>query len=224
MIMLISRNQPNTAASNRRGHLPTVKRSWGVVTAGVLMIVIGGLVGGLAFVQAGQTESVLTVREPVAEGQTIDRSNLVSKQVAGVDHAVPVEQADKLAGQTAAIDLPAGHVVTSDAATTDPIPDSGQAVVGIAVTAAQMPGAKLEIGDTVRVVKVPAGEDSADTADDDADTVTEQARVLDVTPPAQGTDKTVVTVVAAEGAADQLAAGSAAERLAVVTVPTDTGE
>lgn len=221
--MLVSRSQSGTPASSRRGHLPTVKRSWGTVTAGVLMIVIGGLIGGLAFIQAGQTESVLAVRDSVAEGQTIDRSNLVSKQVAGLDHAVPVDQADKLAGQTASIDLPAGHVVTSDAASSAPIPGGGQAVVGIAVTAAQMPGAELEIGDTVRVVEVPAGEDSA-AVDDDAATVTEQARVLDVTPPAEGTDKTVVTVVAADGAADQLAAGSAAERLAVVTIPADTGQ
>jgi len=209
-----------SSLAGKRGQLPTVKRSWGAVTAGVLMIVIGGLVGGLVFVQAGQTESVLAVREPISVGQTIDRDNLVSKQVAGIDNAVPVEQADQLAGKTATIDLPAGHVVTSDAATGDPIPASGQAVVGLGVTAAQMPAANLEVGDAVRIVQVPASEETA-KPDEEVAVVASQARVLDISPPAQGTDKTVVTVLAAEGSADRLAAGSAAERLAIVGVSAD---
>src|SRR5699024_9725389 len=106
---------PREGAGRRQ--LPTAPRSWGTVTVGVLIVAVAGLVGALAFAQAGETISVLAVNSPVAQGETIDRGDLGSQQVAGVDHAVPVEKVGSVVGKTATVDLPAGHVVTTDAVT-----------------------------------------------------------------------------------------------------------
>src|SRR5699024_2669315 len=84
-------DSPRETAGRRP--LPTAPRSWGPVTVGVLIVAVAALVGALAYAQAGETSSVLSVNSPVAKGETIDRGVLGSQQVAGVEHAVPVEKA-----------------------------------------------------------------------------------------------------------------------------------
>src|SRR5699024_6398154 len=106
---------------------------------------------------------------PIAKGQTIQRDDLASRQVAGLDEAVAASDMDTVVGTTAAVDVTAGQVLTGSMVTADPVPASGQAVVGLQVTAAQMPGDRLAAGDFVRVVRVPAGDGSATS--EDADTV-----------------------------------------------------
>lgn len=201
------------------GRLPTARRSWGTVTAGVLVVVVGGLVGALVFAQAGQTASVLAVGDTVAKGQTIDRADLVSKQVAGVDGAVAVESIDSVVGKTAAVDLTAGQVVTTSMVTADPIPHAGQAVVGLELSPAQMPGAHLAAGDMVRVVRVPDADQTGDAAEKEA-TLASSARVLEVGgQTSAGEAARVVTVLASRAEADQLAQASAAGQAALIKMP-----
>lgn len=207
----------------RTGRLPTRPRSYGAMAAGVLFLVMSGLLSAVMFNQVGDTASVLAVREQIAQGQTIDREDLISKQVAGVDNAVAVENADAVVGKTAAVDLLAGQVVTTSAFTDDPVPGPGRALVGLSLKPSQMPGAGLEAGDLVRVISVPAADGSA-TPDGEAEVLSSSAQVYSVTggANAEGAAK-VVTVIAADGEAGRLATYGAAGQLAVVAISDPGG-
>lgn len=180
-------------------------------------MLVTALLGALIYMQAGQTVSVVAVREPVPKGQTIDRDNLISKQVSGVASAVHVDDVQSVVGKSAAVDLLAGQVVTRPAVTDDPVPGPGRAVVGLALTPSQMPGSGLSAGDLVRVVAVPA-KDDGDIALDEAPTLAASAQVLSLSPTQSAEVGRVVTVVASDSEADQLAMFSAAGRLAVVKI------
>lgn len=204
---------------NRGGRLPTSNRSWGAVTAGVLVIVVAGMLGALAFFQAGQTTSVIAVRDAVAKGETIERDNLISKQVAGVDGAVAVEDLHTVVGKTVGVGLTAGQIVTTGNVSENSIPGPGQSVVGLAVRPAQMPGEGLVAGDFVRVVVVPAADDTS-AEPSDPQVIAESAQVLAVSRSQTGDAVRVVTVIASESQAGGLATASAAGRLAVIKIPT----
>src|SRR5699024_8697220 len=123
--------------------------------------------------------------------------------------AVPVEKVSSVVGKTAAVDLTDGQVVTSDSITGQPVPGAGQAVVGLQVTPGQMPGGRLAAGDSVRVVRVPNGDDTGATEDADV-TLASAARVLEISGTnTAGENARVVTVVASDGEADGLARASA---------------
>lgn len=215
-----------TAPNGLRGRtsrLPTRNRSYGAIALGILILVMSGLLGAVVFNQVGNTDSVLAVRDKVTQGQTIEREDLISKQVAGVDDAVPDENTDAVVGKTAAVDLVAGQVVTTSAVTDDPVPGSGRALVGLALKPSQMPGAGLEAGDLVRVMAIPAGDGSA-PPDAEADVLSNSAQVYSVTGggSAEGAVK-VVTVIAADGEAGRLATYGAAGRVAVVAIADPGG-
>jgi hypothetical protein len=227
---MTGQRRPETRTANgasglrgRAGRLPTRPRSYGTVAAGVLFLVMSGLLSVVVFNQVGDTDSVLAVRDQVAQGQTIEREDLVSKQVAGVDDAVAVEDTDAVVGKTAAVDLLAGQVVTTSAVTDDPVPGSGRALVGLALKPSQMPGAGLEAGDLVRVMAVPAGDGSA-PPDVEAEVLSSSAQVYSVTGggSAEGAVK-VVTVIASDGEAGRLATYGAAGRVAVVAIADPGG-
>lgn len=211
------RRQLGRPSRGGSGRLPTTTRSWGAITAGVLVIIVAALLGALAFAQAGDTSSVLAVRDEVAKGQTIERDNLISKQVAGVGGAIAVDDVDAVVGKTAAVDLTAGQVVTDATVTEEAVPGTGRAVVGLAVTPSQMPGEGLGPGDLVRVVAVPAADDAAANLDD-APILAPSVEVLAVTRGKSGEAARVVTVIASDSDAGKLATASAAGRLAVIKI------
>ena len=53
---------------------------------------------------------------------------------------------NSLVGQRAAMDLPAGGLVTREAVTAAVLPAQGQSVVGVALPASLMPGEPLQVG------------------------------------------------------------------------------
>lgn len=198
--------------------LPTRGRSYGQLAAGVVVLLVSALIGAYVFTQSGATTSVLAVGSPVAKGEVIERGDMVSKQVAGVDGSIAVQDIERVIGSTAAVDMTAGQVIVDDAITSDPIPGPGESVVGLSLTAAQMP-ADLAPGDLVQVVSVPAA-DEATAGVAEATVLAARAQVLSVTGGGEGNEsRSVVTVVVPQGESNQLAASSAAGRAAVVQIP-----
>jgi hypothetical protein len=148
----------------------------------------------------------------VAKGQVIGETDLTTAAVA-VDPSVAVVPAGDLTtlvGQRAAVDLPAGSLLTPESVTSDPMPGVGRALVGISVTSAQAPLAELAPGTPVRLVHVV--DDAAAAGSGDASpapvpavvvssgTAPDGARVIDVT----------VTAVAAPTVSAWAAAGDVA--------------
>lgn len=199
------------------GRLPTRSRSYGVITGGVLVVAVGALLGALFYSQSSDTVSVLAVRDSVAAGQTIERDNLISTQVSGIEGAVPVESADSVIGQTATLGLVDGQVITDAAVTDSPLPGAGEAVVGLALTSAQLPGEGLAAGDLVQVVSVPAADEAVGT---EAPVLVNRAQVVSVIRTETGEASTIVTILAPEAQGAALATASATGRAAVIKVST----
>ena len=195
--------------------LPTRGRSTGVIVAGALVVVFGALVGLLAS-STGETASVLAVRDQVAPGQTIERDNLISKNVSGVDGAIPVEEVDTVLGSTTTFGLAPGQVLTTTSLSENSIPARGSSVVGVALNPSQVPADGLAAGDVVRIISVPAVDDP--TAGAEAVLIAGRAEVISIGRSDIGEAATLVTVLTPSAQADQVATASATGRAAVIKI------
>jgi hypothetical protein len=188
------------------------------------LLVLGtGLAVAAWGLHAGQKREVLAVGQPIAKGQQIDREDLVSTSVAGVDGAIPVGQVGTVVGQTAAVDLVRGEILTSSMFTSSPVPAAGESVIGLALDPTRVPGAGLDAGDVVDVIAVPGGDSTKeDPASLDApEVLAKAAQVYDVGGESATGGQVLVTLVVDATDAARIAAYSTQNRVAVVeTAPT----
>lgn len=189
-------------------------RRWGQAAAVVVFLGVCGLAGAWVFGQAGETSSVLVTRTGVPEGAVIERSDLVSREAAGVGDAYQVEQMDRVVGQVAAVDLVPGQVITRPAVNGSVVPGAGQTLVGLALPPSRIPDG-LQRGDTVRMIVVPA-EGAAGEALDEPAVLAEAATVYSVRGVVAQGGSQRLTVVVPDRAADAAAAHAAAGRVAVL--------
>lgn len=130
------------------------------VGLGAALVALGGL-GAAAVVSSsgGGTIAVLAVSREVPAGQSIQREDLVSVQVASTSdlHVVPVANAREVIGKRTLVRLLPGSLVNRDAVTAQLTPSAGQALVGVAVDKTQMPATQLNGGDQILIVNVPQG-------------------------------------------------------------------
>ena len=99
----------------------------------------------------------------------ISRDDLVTVRI-GMDPAlnpIPAAQLDGVVGQRAAMDLPAGGLVTQGSIAATVVPAQDMSVVGVAVPAALLPGEPLRAGDQVRVVATPGQQGEVTTGSSD---------------------------------------------------------
>lgn len=195
-------------------------RSWGLVVLAALLVLGSGLAVAAWGLHAGQKTSVLVLTAPVAKGQTIEREDLASRAVAGVSDAIAVENAETVVGQTAAVDLVQGQILTTTLVTANPVPGPGEAMIGLALDPSRVPGAGLAAGDQVDVIAVPAGSGDgskdADTALDTPVVLTASAQVFEVGGESAAGGQLLVTLLVDEGDASKVAAYSTQNRVAVV--------
>lgn len=197
--------------------LPTRTRSYGSMALGVALVAGCGLAGALYLNQAGDTETVLAVSSEVTKGQTLERSDLYSVEVSGVDGSYAVDDLSTVEGMTASVDLVEGQVLTDRQLTDEPLPAAGEAMLGISMEAPQVPGDGLAAGDLVRVVGVKGG--NADSSEvGDPTVLADRARVYEVSSDTTQTDRVVVTVVVEDGAADEVSAYAAAGQVSLVEI------
>jgi flagella basal body P-ring formation protein FlgA len=173
----------------------------------------GGLLGVWAYTSVTTAQEVVAVRSTVPRGALIDREDLVTVRI-GVDPAlnpIPAAQLDGVVGRRAAMDLPAGGLVTQGSITATVVPARDMSVVGVAVPAALLPGEPLRAGDQVRVVATPGQQ--GEVTDDEQRSIT--AMVVGVYPDADS-GQTVVSVQVPYDQAAELAARAATGKVAVV--------
>ena len=166
---------------------------------------------------------MLAIGQPVAKGQVVERGDLVSKSVAGVGESIPVEDIETVVGQTAAVDLVSGQILSPAMVTAEPVPGDGQSVVGLALDPTRVPSAGLEPGDQVDLVAVPAGADAqGDAAETEApEVLAAGAEVYAVGGEGTAGGQLLLTVVVDAEEAAKIAAYSTQNRVAVVeTAPT----
>lgn len=133
---------------------PKLRRRPALVAVSVGAVTLGALVSLWAYNSTANTHDVLAVRRSVDRGQVITAEDLVVVKI-GVDpvlHPLPASAAGTVVGKRAALDMPAGGVVIASQVTDDPIPSTGNSVVGVALAPGMVPVDQVRVGDNVRVV------------------------------------------------------------------------
>lgn len=199
--------------------LRTRPRSRGLIAVAAVLVLLFGAGTAYLVTTAGDQASVLAIGTPVAKGQVVEREALISTTVSGVPGAIPVDQAPDIIGQTAAVDLIEGQVLTEAMVTSEPTPAEGQAVVGLALEPTKVPAAGLESGDLVRVLRVTGPDDAAAGDGEEAGTVlSAAATVYEVAGDATGGNQLLLTLVLPEADAAAVAAASTAGQAAVIEI------
>lgn len=181
-----------------------------------MALVALGALGGLFAVRSVSTaHSVLAVRQSVPRGQVITANDVMSVSI-GVDPALqslPAEQLGSVVGQTAAVDMPAGSLVTPADLTSAAVPSRGNSLVGISLTSGMLPAGVLRVGDPVRIILTPGqgASPQASTATPVAATVQGLTTTAGATNPT-----TVVNVQVPAAQAAQVAAWASTGKAAIV--------
>jgi hypothetical protein len=138
------------------GLLPR-RRRWGMVSLGVLLVVVGAVVAYLLVATVGVTRPYLALARDVPYGATIGPADLTVVQVnpsAGL-RLVPADQRDRVIGRQAATQLFAGSPLSPGEVTDRGVPAPGQQVVGMELKPGQVPARTLRAGEPVVLVVVP---------------------------------------------------------------------
>ena len=178
-----------------------------------VLVAAGALGAAFAVSSVDDTREVLVVNRDIARGETIGPADLSVVRV-GVDPALdPISGSERssVQGTRAAVDLWAGTLLSERQVTGSLVPGEGASLVGISLTAAQMPSEPLYGGDSVRIVSTPGdqGEVTGQTP------VTIQAIVVGVSR-VEETGETVVDVSVPQEDSADLAARAATGRVALV--------
>ena len=233
---------PAGEAPSERFRLPGPSRTRRPLTAVASAAVVFASIAVFASIYsgAGHQTSVLIVTATIEKGQLISGSDLGQSSVStsGGVTPIPVSSAPELSGRRAAVTIPAGSLLTSgDLTTAQPIA-TGDAVVGLALKAGQLPSSGLVPGDQVMIVEtaspgapltaapvtlVPSADGSAATT---TGVLVPQASVFDVESPSADSAAGVSELVSVEVSSTLAAAVStaaAADQVSLVLLPDDLG-
>lgn len=193
------------------------QRSWGLIVLAAFLVLGSGLAVAAWGLRAGDRVSVVAVGVGVAKGEVVSREDLVSASVAGMPEAIPLVDVDSVIGQSAAVDMVPGQVLTPGMLAPQPIPAGGESVVGLALDPTRVPAAGLTAGDLLDVVAVPAAEAASGDAGLDApEVLAAAAQVYDVSGDATAGGQVLISVVVDADDAARIAAYSTQNRVAVV--------
>lgn len=186
------------------------------IAAGVALIAVCGLGGAWLATTLSDTESVITVAEPVPRGQPIPGSALTTTQVNASDGLITIDgaQLEEYVGQRAAVDLNPGTTLTPEAVTSTMVPTGQNSLVALALPSTRLPNEPLLPGDAVDVVLTP--EDTA-LADEPQTT---RGTVSAIGQP-DASDTVVVDLLVESEDAATLTAQAAAGQVGIVLAPRD---
>lgn len=188
------------------------RRVW-MIALGITIVLIGALATWYVTTTTSQTVSVLTIKSDIQRGEAITQDDLTTIAIAGGQStdAYTASQASTVVGQVAAVDLPAGSLVTSgNVLDTLPVPE-GSSIVGIALTSSQLPAYRLAAGDAVRLVDTPVAQGEPPTEDPTTFTATVFTTTYDET-----NQVWIIDVVVPTREAASIAARAATQRVSIV--------
>jgi hypothetical protein len=126
-----------------------------LVVASALVIFVS--IAGFAdlYASANHRVSVLVVTRTIEQGQQLSADDLsvANVEVSGQVTPIPASDASDLAGERAAVTIPAGSLLIGNDLTNSSPVRVGDAVVGLALKAGEMPAAGVEPGDQVMIVQ-----------------------------------------------------------------------
>lgn len=136
---------------------PKLRRRPALVAGAVIAICLGALLGAWAWTSTTNTQEVLAARTTIPRGTIIEADDLQRVRINADPALTPIagNDLDLVIGQRAALDIAAGGILTNESTAETLLPPDGMSVVGVALTAGQVPGVPLQTGDLVRVVLTP---------------------------------------------------------------------
>ena len=158
------RSRPEQPEFTPKRHGPPVRRSPMMMAAGVVLAVAGALTSVGLYTHLSQTQEVIAIVSPVARGEQIQRSDLMTVQV-GYDPMltpVPGSRINEIVGMYAASDLVPGTFLTQEALGRQLTPGSGKAEIGVALGAGEYPDDGLRPGDEVLLIAIPGDNQPAE--------------------------------------------------------------
>ena len=186
----------------------------------VFLVAVSALTAVVLFSRAAAREPVLALASPVERGQVIVPSDLMLVYVATDDPVATLspDAMTGLVGLTAVADLEAGTILTSAHFVSRSLLDTGEGVVGLALSPGEYPTPLLATGDIVNVVVTGRGS-SDPTAEPEV--VVLAAEVFDITDLGTQGDRFVSLLMSSE-AATEVAGAAAGDRVRLVLVTGET--
>lgn len=200
---------------------PKQRRRPALIGLGVALVALGGLGAAWLATSVSDTVAVIAVREDVARGELITADDLTTANINADPSLDPVSDTrmDEVVDSFAAFDLPAGSIVTEHSFSGTVQPGEGEAMVGVAVTSAQLPREPLRPGDVVRIVDTPNPQDDPPASTPDSIEATVFSSTVE-----EETGLRVVDVILPEVRAADLAARVATGRVVVILLSRAGGE
>jgi hypothetical protein len=124
----------------------------------VLLVALGAVVAGYLVINAGHRVGAVEITQQVGQGQRIPASAIKEVEIAsnsGINY-VAWQYANRVAGVYAAVQIPAGTLLTSAMTTATNNLAAGKVQVGLSLKPGQAPG-NLLIGQTVEAFGVGTG-------------------------------------------------------------------
>lgn len=211
---------------NVRPPSPTRHRRSGLIALAVLLIVGSAAVAGLLAIRLDSRSAVLVAGRSIAIGQQITDADLRESRVASEGLSLlPVSRSSQVIGKYAAQAIPAGRLLDAGMLQEQGYLVKGKVAVGVSVPEGRMPANGLEPGDRVQIVLVKDGiakvlvESAVVSTPPGGASSSKSSGLIGGGSQSQGA---VATVVLAAADAPAVAAGSAANQLALVLVERGT--
>lgn len=188
------------------------------IALGVALIIVCALGAFWLVDRLSTTTQVVIAAADIPEGQRLTTEDLTVTDVTvpGGVATIPGSDLDTLVGQRSVGQLEKGALLAPGDVSTDAFPAAGTAVVGVRVSAGQIPTNDVDPGDPIQIVGTPREGDDPPSGDAPVITGTVQA----ISAPA--TDGVVVVdVLVSSDQSATLAALSATGRISVVLVPEE---
>jgi hypothetical protein len=209
---LATRSRPETN-QERRAAPPVRRRNPVRIAIAMSVTAVGALLIGYAFMSLSDSVGVVVANQTIERGTTITSDDLAVAKVS-LDPSISVIPADELAGllgQSAAVEIVEGSLLSAAEITAEPIPGVGEALVNLALQPGQYP--PLHGGAPIRVVSTASRSDDPPV---EAPRFIE-ATVVDSSPTDDGL--MIVNVLVPSDQAGLLATRAATGRIAVVLDP-----
>lgn len=184
-----------------------------IIALSIALIIAAGLAASWIFTTTGRTTTVFSAASDIARGDVIAAGDLTTVEIPDTEKipSYMSAKADEVIGKTATVDIPVGTLISPNNIATQAGLAEGTSIVGVSLTAAQLPPFPLVNGDPVRIVDTPVtqGDPPATTP------AAIKATIASVTKDDVSGNTVIAVTVDTERAAD-LAARAATGRVALV--------
>jgi len=189
------------------------RRRPALIALGLALAILCGLGGYWIFSSASNAVTVLRVTSDVPRGAEITATDIGTLEIIDGQGtgAFTAEEADQVVGRIATVDLPSGTLVTEDNVGEGLPIEAGESVVGVALTAAQLPAYPIAAGDPVRIIETPLAQGDPPKTTPASYSATVFTRTFD-----EQTSQWIVDLVVPEDDAADIAARAATGRVALI--------